>query len=400
MNFLVKKNIYFINSASKLLGSGIISSIGIILLSSNAIKFLDVNIVIDLLIIIQIHSIGLTITKLSFDVISYSFFLNNKNFRPKIKKFLFKKSLILAIPILIFAIYRFGYVIGILIFLNIILDQFSNLVINQLNYRHLFNKAFILNLLSYPLFFLTIILVSYYFKFNLLYYVIIFFICLALKFIFSEYFYNRIYFTKDIDLLPNWNMGFQQILNYLLFKSDTIIISLPLVFISILNIDKSELLEIFYLSRFPELISGITLALSVLYYPRYIFISGSEFLHKIKLKDFLFYIFSVVLLFSIFLLFWKHSQKLNTYNIIFYFLNGFFVLFCNLITFNLIKMEKYKFLINNLLLSFSFGVISLIFFSIFSLEFYFSIVPIQMLVFILNFLFNYKLNLNKNKGYV
>jgi hypothetical protein len=166
MNFLAKKNIYLINSASKLLGSGIISSIGIILFSSNTIKFIDLNIVIDLLIIIQVHSIGLTITKLSFDTISYSYFLNNQNCRPKIKKFLYKKTLILAIPILIFAVYRFNFIIGIFIFINVILDQFSNLVINQLNYRHLFNKAFILNLLSYPLFFLTIILVSYYFKFK------------------------------------------------------------------------------------------------------------------------------------------------------------------------------------------------------------------------------------------
>ncbi len=400
MNFLVKKNIYFINSASKLLGSGIISSIGIVFFSSNSIKFIDVNIVIDILIIIQIHSIGLTITKLSFDAISYSHFLNNKNNRPKIKKFLFKKALILAIPILIFSVYRFSYIIGIIIFINVILDQFSNLVINQLNYRHLFNKAFILNLLSYPLFFLTIIIVSYYFKFNLEYYVIIFLICLVFKFLLSDYFYNRINYTADIDLLPNWNMGFQQIFNYLLFKSDTIIISLPVVFISTLNIDKSEILEIFYLSRFPELVSGLTLALSVLYYPRYIFNSGSEFLNKIKLKDFLFYFFSIILLFSIFLLFWKHSQNLKIYNVIFYFFNGFFVIFCNLITFNLIKMEKYKLLINNLLISCGFGVMSLIFFKMFNTNIYFAIVPIQMIVFIFCFLFKNKLNLYKIKSYV
>lgn len=400
MNFLVKKNIYFISSASKLLGSGIISSIGIVLFSSNTIKFIDVKIVIDILIILQIHSIGLTITKLSFDAISYSYFLNNKNFRPKIKNFIFKKALILAIPILIFAVYRFSYIIGFLIFINVILDQFSNLVINQLNYRHLFNKAFILNLLSYPLFFLTIILVSYYFKFNLEYYLIIFFICLILKFLLSNYFYNRIFYTEDIDLLPNWNMGFQQIFNYFLFKSDTIIISLPLVFISTLNIDKSEILEIFYLSRFPELVSGLTLALSVLYYPRYIFNSGSEFLNKIKLKDFLFYFSSIIILFGIFLFFWKHSYNLKIYNIIFYFFNGFFVLVCNLITFNLIKMEKYKLLINNLLISCVFGVISLFVFKIFNLNIYFAIVPIQMIVFVFCFFFKNKQSLNKIKCYV
>jgi hypothetical protein len=122
--FYNKKNIYFIKSATKLLGSGVISSIGIILFSSNTIKFLDVNIVVDLLIILQLHSIGLTITKLSFDTISYSYFLKNENYRPKIKKFIFKKSLILAIPILIFSVYRFNYIIGIFIFINVLLDQF------------------------------------------------------------------------------------------------------------------------------------------------------------------------------------------------------------------------------------------------------------------------------------
>jgi hypothetical protein len=216
----------------------------------------------------------------------------------------------------------------------------------------------------------------------------------------SDYYYNRISFTEDIDLVPNWNMGFQQIFNYLLFKSDTIIISLPIVFITTLNIDKSEILEIFYLSRFPELVSGLTLALSVLYYPRYIFNSGSEFLNKIKLKDFLFYFFFLILFFLIFLLFWEQPHNLKIHNIIFYFFNGFFVLFCNLITFNLIKMGKYKFLINNLLISCVFGIFSLFFFKIFNLTFYFAIVPIQMMVFIFYFLFNNKLNLNKVKGYV
>jgi hypothetical protein len=394
--FYNKKNIYFIKSATKLLGSGVISSIGIILFSSNTIKFLDVNIVVDLLIILQLHSIGLTITKLSFDTISYSYFLKNENYRPKIKKFIFKKSLILAIPILIFSVYRFNYIIGIFIFINVLLDQFSNLVINQLNYRHLFNKSSFLNFLSYPLFFLIIILFSYYLKLSLLYCVIIFFICLVLKFILSNYLYDGINYEEEIDLLPNWNMGFQQIFNYVLFKSDTIIISLPLIIISTLSIDKSEILEIFYLSRFPELVSGLTLALSVLYYPRYLFNSGSEFLNKIKSKDFWFYIFSIILLYGGFLLFWKHSLNLKIYNIIFYFFNGFFVVFCNLITFNLIKQEKYKLLFNNLLMSCSLGVISLIFFKTLSLNFYFAIVPIQMMFFIFYFLFYNEPNLKKN----
>jgi hypothetical protein len=208
--------------------------------------------------------------------------------------------------------------------------------------------------------------------------------------------YDGINYEEEIDLLPNWNMGFQQIFNYVLFKSDTIIISLPLIIISTLSIDKSEILEIFYLSRFPELVSGLTLALSVLYYPRYLFNSGSEFLNKIKSKDFWFYIFSIILLYGGFLLFWKHSLNLKIYNIIFYFFNGFFVVFCNLITFNLIKQEKYKLLFNNLLMSCSLGVISLIFFKTLSLNFYFAIVPIQMMFFIFYFLFYNEPNLKKN----
>jgi hypothetical protein len=58
-------------------------------------------------------------------------------------------------------------------------------------------------------------------------------------------------------------------------------------------------------------------------------------------------------------------------------------------------MGKYKLLINNLLISSVYGIISLFFFKIFNLTFYFAIVPIQMMVFIFYFLFNNKLNLNK-----
>lgn len=396
MKFLIKKNIYFINAATKLLGSGIISSIGIIFFSSNTIEFIDTNTIVDLLIVIQLHSVGLTITKLSYDTISYSHFLNNKNNRPNIKKFLFDKSVILAMPILIFAIYRFNYVVGFFVFINIILDQFSNLVINQLNFRHLFNKAFLLNLLSYPLFFITIIALSYCSHLLLEIHVLIFFICLVLKFVLADYFYKRIYYSADIDISPSWSMGFQQVLNYILFKSDTILISLPLIIISTLSINKSEILEILYLSRFPELVSGVTLSLSVLFYPRYVVNGGTDFINKIKFKDFSFYIFFIFLGYAVFLLFWRRSDDLKIYNIIFYFFNGLFVVFCNLITFNLIKKEKFKLLLNNLLLSCVLGVISLVFFKLTSLNFYFAVVPIQMILFIFCFLLYDKAPLDKS----
>ena len=385
-----EKNLFFVNSAIKLLGSGVISSLGFILFSSNTFEFIEFNIVIDLLIILQIHTIGLTITKLSYDSISYSHYINNPNIKPKVINFILRKSLILALPIFVFSIYRFNILIAVLVFINVLLDQYSNLIVNQLNFRHLFKPAFILNFMSYPLLFITIIFISYIINIDLKYYVIIFSICLFFKSFTSFIYYKNILCEIEIDLIPKWNMGFQQILNYILFKSDTIIISLPLVIVTSFNINKSEILEVLYLSRFPELVSGITLSLSVLYYPRYIFENGRELFKLINLKELITYLLFTLIFYWVFLLFWKHSKELQMHNIVFYFLNGFLVIFCNLISFNLIKIEKYSFLFYNLMISCFVGVLFFFINYVIDLNFVFAIVPLQMVIFILFFIFKFK----------
>jgi hypothetical protein len=101
-----RKNSYFIKSASKLLGSGFITSIGFVLLSSNRIHSIDIEIVINLLIFLQLHAIGLTFSKLGFDSISYAAYIDNPNFKPNIKKFIINKCLPLSSIIFLLTIWN------------------------------------------------------------------------------------------------------------------------------------------------------------------------------------------------------------------------------------------------------------------------------------------------------
>jgi hypothetical protein len=375
------KNVYLIKSASKLLGSGFITSIGFVLLSSNRIHYIDIEVVVNLLIFLQFHTIGLTFSKLGFDSISYAAYIENPDFKPNIKKFIINKCLPLSLIIFLFSIYKFGSFIAIIIMINVLIDQYSSLVISQLGFRHKFNTTVFLNFLSYPFYFILIIFLSFFLKLELNHYVIIFFLNLVLKFCFSYYFFSKVEYSGYVEINPKWIMGLQQVLNYLLFKGDAVILSFPLVLMTFLRISEKETVEILFLSRFPELISGITVSLSVLYYPKFYFRNINEFVKKVNKRLILIYFLILLFFMLLYLNFWHHSFALNTFNIIFYFVAGFFVVICNLISFNLIRDNNHKKLIKNLAISVSFGAFYILLCIIFSIKLIFLFVVIQMIIF-------------------
>jgi hypothetical protein len=383
----MREKIFLLQNISKLLSSGVLTSIGFILLSSQTFKFVDSSIIIELLIILQLHSIGLTITKLNFDTISYALYLENPAIKPNIKNFILKKSLGLCLLISIYGVFRFNLSIGIILLTTILMDQYSNLVINQLIFRRYFNSGIILNLLSYPTFFLAVILSFYFYKrVNVEYCSLIFLSCICLKFIFSSITYKKM-MLPEFELMPKLNMGFQQILNFTLFKADSILVTAPLILLTGIEIESNLVLEALFLMRFPELISGLTISLSVLYYPSFLFTNGKEMIELIvkNLKYIIIYIFFIAVVYYLYLFIWKSRSVLNFHNILFYLLNGVFVLFCNLITFNLIKRKDLKRLFQILIFScltgLSYLILSLYFFPSIIL----AVVPIQLISFVLYF---------------
>lgn len=383
---LYHRNSYLINAASKLLGSGLITSVGFVLLSSNRIHSIDSGIMVRLLIFLQIHTIGLTITKLGFDSMAFAAYLDKPNLKANINNFIVKKCLPLSLIVFTITLYKFSLLIATITVVNTLVDQYSSSVISQLGFRHKFNITFFLNFISYPLYFIVVILFSFFLRLELNDYVVLFFVIMSLKFCFSFYFYSKVQCEGHIEINPKWIMGVQQILNYLLFKVDLVILTMPLVASTFLAITEKETIQILFLSRFPDLISGVTISLSVLFYPNFYFTNRFEFIKVVKKKYVVLYFFFLLFLMLLYLNLWRNSFALSIYNIIFYFIVGFLVVFSNLITFNLIRDENYKILIKNLIKSVSLGGIYAIICYIFNFNFLFLVVALQLLLFIFYFM--------------
>jgi hypothetical protein len=143
-----------------------------------------------------------------------------------------------------------------------------------------------------------------------------------------------------------------------------------------------DILEVLFLSRFPELVSGVTLGLSVLYYPK---INHDNILAIFRNYKWYVFFYFILLLISMcaFVQFWNHDFELRNSSIFSYFLAGFLVVFCNLITFNLIRKDKIRFLLFSLILSLFLATLLFILASFFSHNIFLSLVMLQMLVFVL-----------------
>lgn len=376
------KYFQLLKSISRLLGSGFITSIGFVILSSNRIDYINVEGIIDMLVFLQLHAIGLTILKLGYDSLSYAAFLENPHLKPDIAGFIIKMALPLSFIVFLISNFKFGIFISVILVVNVLLDLYSSLVVSQLGFRHDFNKVVFLNLLSYPLFFCEVILISYFFELEFYQFSILFLLNILLKFVFSKHFFSKMKNSGLVSITPTWSIGLQQLLNYGLFKADLVIVSLPLVFISIFNLSDRDILEVLFLSRFPELVSGVTLGLSVLYYPK---INHDNILAIFRNYKWYVFFYFILLLISMcaFVQFWNHDFELRSSSIFSYFLAGFLVVFCNLITFNLIRKNKIRFLLFSLISSLFLATFLLILASFFSLNIFLSLVMLQMLVFVL-----------------
>jgi hypothetical protein len=75
----------------------------------------------------------------------------------------------------------------------------------------------------------------------------------------------------------------QQILNYVLFKTDQIIFHW-IISASVFNYNDLDLKKFIFLSKFPEIVSGVMVSLAVLYTPYFYKFEGKVFVFNFKIK--------------------------------------------------------------------------------------------------------------------
>ncbi|WP_428223300.1 hypothetical protein [Flavobacterium sp.] len=380
----------FLTQSLKLLSSGLITSIGFVVLSSGRLEFVNSDIVLEILIFTQYLMIGLTVCKFGVDNLLYVNFLVDETKKYSPFNYIKKNGLylILIFSLIIYFIEK-DLVNSILVFLCLLLDVMSILIIVQLGARKFFGQVFIGNFLSYPLFFVSFLILGFFFNFNKIAFVLLFLSCATLRFLVVGKFYRDI---NAVEMNPKFEfkLGFQQLLNYVLFKSDQILFSLGTLSMIWFGYNKNELQKYMFLSRFPELISGVLVSLVFLYGSKMTITNKNDFVELIKKYklSLIGYIFLLLFFFLAYTLFWKGDSFISIGEFLPYLLISILIFFVNMVTLGFLKHEKINKLNFNLSISIFLAVLFqffLLFISVKSSLLW--ITPMQMIIFVFLILF-------------
>lgn len=366
----------------KLLSGGLLTSICLVLIASPKWSFLGKNESIFFIKYYQWELLGLTVSKLGVDQINYALVIEKKKEQLDLKYYIFRNSLF----VLIFCFLTYCFVslssnlwIIILLFFTIVFDLYSIFYLSTLNALRKFDIILISNVLNYPLFF-SLLYVYAIFKEDL---GKNFITCIddtsnliiAVIFLFSSLvraFYIFLVSNAKIKIKTNRvadlkysTLGLQQILNYLLFKFDQVLLSVFNEYSFFLFVPNEDQRQILFYGRIPEVYTSVSTSLSTLYIE-----SGSRLLLQKLKKRYVLMLF-VVLFFLGMVLFYLYAKTMGGIQIslqddiaywIAYSLQLILILPANILTFIFIRNKSFKMLNSILLASITIiGIVVLIF---------------------------------------
>jgi hypothetical protein len=154
-------------------------------------------------------------------------------------------------------------------------------------------------------------------------------LCSILRATSSSYNFKFINQPNSI-LIFNYKIGLQQILNYVLFKTDQIIFHW-IISASVFNYNDLDLKKFIFLSKFPEIVSGVMVSLAVLYSIFYIN-SKEKYLYLIsKYKNFIPLAISLAFLGIFFYSFLWKDDIISVFTLP-YLIHVFLIIIVNMIT--------------------------------------------------------------------
>ncbi len=376
----LKKSIY---SIFKLLGSGLFTTIGFVILASGRIYTIEDDISLFVLIFVQFQMIGLTISKFGIDNLIYANYISDNNYKIDPVEYIKKFGIYLILLFCIISYFTFNLQSSIFLFFLLIFDTFSILSLIQISARGNYNSSLISNFLSYPLFFLLFFGISFLYSLTKTQILFLLVLCSILRAISS--FYNFKFIIQPNSTLNfNYKIGFQQILNYVIFKTDQIIFSFGVISALAFNYNDLDLKKFIFLSKFPEIVSGVMVSLAVLYTPHLYINSKEKYLYiisKYKISILLATLLaSLGMFFYSFL--WKGDDIISVYLLLPYLVHVLLIIVVNMITVGFLMDQKINNLIKNLIFSITIGLVTLLIVVLFKItNGILWAIPIQLLTF-------------------
>lgn len=250
-------NIFKLFYSGLLLVPGFINAVLVLLLSSNRLFPDKGHITFMLLNISQLLSLGITISKYAADQMVLSRL--NSDERATTKNFFFKRVLPLALLFSIFLFYSNGLSTAAALLVCIPIEVFAMIVILELNVSGKYFTTLKINMLGYPLIFILYIAASHFFQLEQSQILLIFIFSSCLRLLIAFYYRNGKTLKEDT-LVTSAYVPLQQAGNYLLFKSDQVIIASSLLQTTFFRF--SIPLDYLFYSKFSEVFSGIATSLA------------------------------------------------------------------------------------------------------------------------------------------
>ena len=373
----------------KLLGSGLLTSLGFVLLASGKFDYISNELSVKILIFIQFQIIGITISKYGLDSLVFAKMIGDTNSVYDPLEYIKKKGILLSILCAGVYAVMYDYTYALVIFCTIVFDVYSVVAIVQMNVMKHYNYALFANIVAYPLFFGVLLVSSLFFEYSYGQMIALYVVCIFLRFLLSWVFIMKKKKTENIELMKlevPFSLGIQQILNFSLFKIDQIIISLGAVLLVFFGIMGQDIQQILFLSKFPELVSGVLVSLSFLYAPYLIIESREGLIAVLNKYKWILVLYSVGMAVAlwVYTLIWRgEADFLDIVYAVSYFIVSVLAVFVNMVTLGYLKKNEVNILVKNLVISSGIGIVFLLIIPFLGMGRYMvCCVPIQMLFFL------------------
>lgn len=246
-----------------LLGSGVISAIGFMLIASQRWSLFDQHLAAFIILFVQWQTLGLTISKVGIENVVFAVVSSDRNKCFDSWQFILRKVLPLAGLYSVVVWFIFSPLAALVSFGSILLDASSLIIMADLNARGYYRITSISNLLNYPIFFLILVYLHYLDKLNLNFALGTFLFSSLLRWLWLAKTRVIPANREEVICTASLEMGMQQVLNYLLFRNDQLIIS----FFLLSTLATKKIGTYVYMAKFPEIVASVMVVAGTVYFP-------------------------------------------------------------------------------------------------------------------------------------
>lgn len=257
-----------LSGSAALLAPGVVSAFGFVLLTSNRWHLIDPRVGVLIVLFVQWQVLGLTIAKLGLDQVVFAATTENHARLPNIRHQLFRGTVPLAVVFSVLVAIVFDPWAGLVCLLSLVVDTDSVVIAADMNGRGLHGAAAIGNMLRYPLFFLLLFVLHRVIGVSGAQALGVFLITSVLRWLWLTAQRANLKSLPPVVCSTNVRLAFQQLLNYMVFRGDQLILSTALGTAIIRFAPPDYLQKYLFLAKYPELVAGVMVVVGAVFLPR------------------------------------------------------------------------------------------------------------------------------------